>query len=899
MKWVGCLVACSAIKISNGGDACNAFITTTQTCESSLPGQTAATCAAFRDAPQLFSVNQTGFWKQPSCLNSAISDAGLEGTPLTPAYLIQEQALGQNGGILPAYTKSKASEIAVSIILCLYFLIPLAGFLMVIAYRMRFMKDLEDTSVKADAAEGADAIATVSTGGEKDVLPVYVSFHRLTYDVKLNKAGLNAAKEANGGKKPTAPGWDKKTILNNITGVFEPGTLSAIMGPSGCGKSTLLDILADRKHGGYTKGRILINGRERTQLYKRVIGYVMQFDALFPHLTPREVLKYTAELRIPGHDWKKKNDAVNKVIRDLDLHRCADSNIGGNGVPGISGGQARRVTVGIELVTRPMVLFLDEPTTGLDAFSSLQLVRTLRLLADTGRTVICTIHQPRPDIFLLFNTLLLMKAGEIAYFGPQMQIRQYFNLLGIKISQDANVADFVVDLTYSKEDSSDTENVVDKLCDSYNESELSLRLETMALALEERTLENLPAPVASAFGNCDPDTGEVDSRDKGRFSQPVRMQIFVIVRRSYKNMMRDKTYFVNVGVQMSQFLFYGLLFLGLRTQHVTDPHAGDNLNIHNINYLFILQQRAFLFQMMNTMMLIEVVVISNAFVEKKIFRREHASGAYSVFAYHMQWIVRFYVDAIWKGLLAAVLAYWFPPMNLEAQAFFFFVAMMMLSSTMGSSLAFMMVSLVPNAEGAANIHSQILGTFGLYSGFFLFPNVLPVWMKWLYYMLPFKYSFEALERNQFTCVTVGEERDVFALDPTLNRWTNMLVFMFYPPIFHGVAVAASFLHTRPKSYWVKHCKCFFGGDEVGDSGDLEQARSRLIQKAESIGESQSRHEIELGKLESGNSEQAPPMSTQDVKLDETPGSPAVITPDPPIAAVEEEEVNGYAQIENT
>lgn len=142
---------------------------------------------------------------------------------------------------------------------------------------------------------------------------------------------------------------------------------------------------------------------------------------------------------------------------------------------GISGGQARRVTVGLELITEPSVLFLDEPTTGLDAYSSLTLVKTLRKLADSGRTLLCTIHQPRPDIFRLFDKLLLMKAGEIAYFGPVTDMKDYFAHIGLTIPEDVNPADFVVDLTYSKEasDKAESENTVDRLVNEYTKSALA------------------------------------------------------------------------------------------------------------------------------------------------------------------------------------------------------------------------------------------------------------------------------------------------------------------------------------------------------------------------------------------------------------------------------------------
>lgn len=325
---------------------------------------------------------------------------------------------------------------------------------------------------------------------------VYLSFEAVYYSITLNASARKAkqvALLAAGLSPETFPAyWDVKRIIHDASGCFAPGSLSAIMGPSGCGKSTLLDILADRKTSGHVAGSILMNGHERGAYFKRAAAYVMQFDALFEMLTVREMLTYTAELRITGNDDEMKSERVQTVIDELDLGKVADSRIGGAGLRGISGGQARRVTVGVELVTRPSVLFLDEPTTGLDAYSSLLLVRSLRALADSGRTVLCTIHQPRPDIFALFDTLLLMAAGEVAYFAEQATIGRYLERVvrlhiapipqppqpfsspttcrglpclrrsrrrpprpsppsqGLTIPPEVNPADFVVDLTYSR-----------------------------------------------------------------------------------------------------------------------------------------------------------------------------------------------------------------------------------------------------------------------------------------------------------------------------------------------------------------------------------------------------------------------------------------------------------------
>lgn len=736
--------------------------------------------------------------------------------------------------------QSAASKIGVSIVLALYFLIPLALFFVIVGLRHKLKHTyLSSLGESKDLYKKMKSGYTQDSNFEvEDFLPVYVSFHSLTYSVKMNASSKKAALEK-GVKK--VPGWDNKNILTDISGYFGPKTLTAIMGPSGCGKSTLLDVLADRKQGGNTDGLVLLNGRARTVLFKRVSAYVMQFDALFPYLTVTEMLTYSAELRIVGKDWKSKREAVKKVIKDLDLHRVAESYIGGDGIPGISGGQARRVTVGVELVTTPSILFLDEPTTGLDAFSSLLLVRTLKKLANANHTVIATIHQPRPDIFDLFDSLLLMKEGRICYFGAVADIRTYFESLNIEMPVDVNVADFVVDLTYSKEGDDKNSNVVSLLAEKFVESDSSAQMNSICNQILEKSLPGLPPPVASHYGECNMITGEpsAEVRKHAKFSQSVFWQTFILLRRSYKNISRDKVYFFNFAIQMSQFIFYGLLFLGLRTETASE-NAGSIYGVPSPGLTAVLIKRNFLFQVMNTVMIIEQVVIAVAYVEKRIFRREHASGAYSVVAYHLQFAIRFYVEAIVKGLIAAILCYFFPGLQMTAAAFFYFAVMLMVCSTLGSALGFFMVSLVPDAEGAANIHSQIFGLFGLYSGFFLFPKYIPKWMQWLYFLMPYKYSFEGLEINEFSnCMSTGESEQIFFLPSyTLDQWTNILIFMLYPPLFHAGALLGSFIHTRPKSFWTKHFPCLFKKNAVvimesaDDLKDISTKKTEMIAKSE-------------------------------------------------------------------
>ncbi|KAL6071026.1 ATP-binding cassette sub- G member 8 [Balamuthia mandrillaris] len=219
------------------------------------------------------------------------------------------------------------------------------------------------------------------------------------------------------------------------------------MGPSGAGKTTMLDLLAKRIKGGTLSGSIYVNNEKRS-LRRKEFAYVQQKDLFIATTTVRETLYYAAmlQLRSVGMTMAQKKELVEAVLDEMGLRTCADTQIGGEHKRGISGGEAKRAAIGAELITNPQLLFLDEPTTGLDSAVALSLVDTLRRLAEKGRTIVCTIHQPRFEIFSKFDKLLLLSEGKVVYFGSIADSITYFSALGFKCPRFKNPADHVLDL---------------------------------------------------------------------------------------------------------------------------------------------------------------------------------------------------------------------------------------------------------------------------------------------------------------------------------------------------------------------------------------------------------------------------------------------------------------------
>ncbi|RWW39452.1 hypothetical protein BHE74_00055221 [Ensete ventricosum] len=262
-----------------------------------------------------------------------------------------------------------------------------------------FPEDIvSDVTALAGGGKGID----LETGRSRKWLmsetpyPIYVKFTEVRYKVILK--GITSTSE--------------KDILQGITGSAKPGELLALMGPSGSGKTTLLSLLSGRTANKVVQGSITYNDEPYAKSLNSRIGFVTQDDVLFAHLTVRETLTYAALLRLPrAMTRRQKEERAMNVIYELGLERCQDTIIGGSFVRGVSGGERKRVCIGNEIIMNPSLLFLDEPTSGLDSTTALRTIQVLNDIAESGKTVVTTIHQPSSRLFHRFDKLILLGGG--------------------------------------------------------------------------------------------------------------------------------------------------------------------------------------------------------------------------------------------------------------------------------------------------------------------------------------------------------------------------------------------------------------------------------------------------------------------------------------------------------
>ncbi|QUC22875.1 uncharacterized protein UV8b_07116 [Ustilaginoidea virens] len=346
----------------------------------------------------------------------------------------------------------------------------LAFFTILSVLGLRFLK--ADTSISRSQTSDTD----LSAGKEKMTERMFQETGMI--DLGLDGLALVLDKRNGSGK------WQpKKVILYPVTTTFRAGVLSVVMGPSGSGKTSLLNAMALRLRNTVrakyrTFGHVTFNGSVPSDsVIRSVCSYVCQDDdALLPSLTVRETLRFAAGLRLPSFmRTDEKNRVAEDVIMKMGLKDCADKLIGSDTIQGISRGEKRRVSIGIQILTNPRILLLDEPTSGLDAFTASSVMEVLQGLANEGRTVIMTVHQARSDLFHRFGDVVLLASDGLSVFlGPASQMLEHFSHFGYNCPTQTNPADFGIDMVTINEQQDEreakTRDRVQKLIEEWTRS---------------------------------------------------------------------------------------------------------------------------------------------------------------------------------------------------------------------------------------------------------------------------------------------------------------------------------------------------------------------------------------------------------------------------------------------
>ena len=491
---------------------------------------------------------------------------------------------------------------------------------------------------------------------------------------------------------------EPKQILNKISSELRPGELTAIMGPSGAGKSTLLNVLAGRAPYGQAEGKISLNGKATDPAaYRSRLAYVMQQDALFAMQTPNEVLYFTASLRYPEKSAEERRALVASSIESLGLERCQDTLIGSDLSPGLSGGQKKRTAVAVELISNPSLIFLDEPTSGLDSHSAFELVKILRRLADNGCSIICTIHQPSSEVFDLFSRVILLRKGVLAYDGKVSNLTQHFAEAGFQCKKNYNPADFVMTKLQTLSD------------------------EEMTPLVKAVT----PRKVESSIG------GSVKMTKEAKVA-PFVTQFRHLFHRELQQFMRDKeTMIARIGMAAMLAVLVGLVFFQVGKEWGEDGNPSDIFTAISDH------RGAFVFLSINAMFLSAQPMLLVFPQERPVFIREHISGTYGTFAYMLAKTLVDIPAGFLQAVISMVVSYWMVGFNGNL---FYIILSLTLLSAVSSSISLLLGAATSSAEAAVNLSPATFVPQILFSGFLIPSSNIPVWMRWLQWLAPLKYS---------------------------------------------------------------------------------------------------------------------------------------------------------------
>ncbi|KAJ6908279.1 hypothetical protein NC651_018650 [Populus alba x Populus x berolinensis] len=569
-------------------------------------------------------------------------------------------------------------------------------------------------------------------------------------------------------------------VLKDVYCKAKPWEILAIVGPSGAGKSSLLEVLAGKltpQSGSFFVNQNRINKAQ----FKKFSGYVTQKDTLFPLLTVEETLMFSAKLRLrlPQDQLSSK---VKFLMHELGLDHVAMTRVGDDRVRGISGGERRRVSIGVDVIHDPEVLILDEPTSGLDSTSALQIIDMLKLMAETrGRTIILSIHQPGFRIVKLFNSVLLMANGSVLHHGTVDQLGVNLRTMGMQLPLHANVIEFALESI-----------------DTVQQQRKVLQQETQPQLLSSSTTKSLQKKVEVGESRSGKFTlqqlfqqskvVDEESIDFGfdfplGFANSRLQETLILTHRFSKNIFRTKELFACRTIQM---LISGLV-LGSIFYNLKDDLTGA-------------EERVGLFAFILTFLLSCTTEALPIFLqEREILMKETSCGSYRVSSYAIANGLVYLPFLLILAILFTIPLYWLVGLNPNFMAFMHFLLLIWLILYTANSVVVCFSALVPNFIVGNSVISGVMGSFFLFSGYFISKNGMPNYWIFMHYISLFKYPFEGFLINEFSnsgkCLEYMFGKCMVSAEDLLReegygedgKWRNVVVMVCFILVYRFIS----------------------------------------------------------------------------------------------------------------
>ncbi|KAL3270062.1 hypothetical protein HHI36_009120 [Cryptolaemus montrouzieri] len=562
--------------------------------------------------------------------------------------------------------------------------------------------------------------------GTKDLLPV-------KKQITFTWCDINAY-----GQEPPDPNQNKilsffkrgkgatKHILKNVNGIAYPGELLVLMGSSGAGKTTLMNCMTFRNLRSLEiSGLVCINDQPVTQTQLAAqSAYVQQDDLFIGCLTVREHLIFQALVRMGAHlTYEERLQRVEEVMGELSLKKCETVLIGEPGViKGISGGERKRLALASELLTNPSLLFCDEPTSGLDSFMSLNVVQILKTMAQTGRTVICTLHQPSSELFQIFDKIGLMAEGRTAFLGTLQEADSFFTKLQAPCPVNFNPADYyiqILSIIPGREDS--CKQAVKCICDAFETSSVGIRIKKIAAATKESA--------------ADQDLWSNRQRLLSPYKVSWWAQFKAVSWRCWLSIKRNPRV---TKVKLYQVFFVSILFSLLFGHQICDQRGVQNIN----GALFIFLMNATFWNLMG--------VILSFCGELPLFLREHKNGMYRTDVYFLAKITSDIPVYSLINAMGTTICYFAIGLNLEVTRWLMCVLICVLVTFTVMGAGYVISTVSTSIQMAQTLVTAVVTPFMIFGGMFLSINSVPVYLQWLADLSWFKYGNQALLVNQWS-----------------------------------------------------------------------------------------------------------------------------------------------------
>ncbi|KAL8539052.1 hypothetical protein ACS0TY_000880 [Phlomoides rotata] len=574
-------------------------------------------------------------------------------------------------------------------------------------------------------------------------IPFVLSFSNITYSIKVSRkfSFPNLLRRRAADDSGDTAFSSTKTILDDISGEAREGEIMAVMGASGSGKSTLIDAIANRMAKGSMKGAVTLNGELlESRLLKVISAYVMQDDLLFPMLTVEETLMFAAEFRLPRTLSKsKKKLRVQALIDQLGLRNAAKTVIGDEGHRGVSGGERRRVSIGIDIIHDPILLFLDEPTSGLDSTSAYMVVKVLQRIAQSGSIVIMSIHQPSYRILGLLDRMIFLSRGQTVYSGPPSNLPLFFSDFKHPIPDNDNRTEFALDVIRELEGSpGGTKSLVEfnkswqalKRGGSNNNQTNSDSPSGSNISLKEAISASISRGKLVSGATATTNGGATTPTLVPTFANPFWIEMAVLSKRSFINSRRMPELF---GVRLGAVMVTGFILATMFWRLDNSPKG-------------VQERLGFFAFAMSTTFYTCADALPVFLQERYIFMRETAYNAYRRSSYVLSHSLVSLPSLLFLSLAFAAITFW--AVGLDGSFLFYFL-IIFASFWAGSSFVTFLSGVVPHVMLGYTIVVAILAYFLLFSGFFINRDRIPSYWIWFHYISLVKYPYEAVLQNEF------------------------------------------------------------------------------------------------------------------------------------------------------